>query len=149
MLFPSSNRALAHKLPLVSRAWRLLADREVAEFGVSNSAGWCLIYVARLGPEVRQTDLAEQLAITQPSLFRTLSQLEGSGLVERRPNPDDARSNMVRLTPAGTDLVGRIEDRLDSLRRDLLVGVPQADVDTALELLDLLGQRIADRRNQN
>jgi len=148
MSFSDSRRAFAHKLSLVSRAWRRLADFAVAEFGVSNSAGWCLIYVDRLGPDVRQTDLAEHLEITQPSLFRTITQLEASGLVERHPNPEDARSNCIALTPAGQELVGRIEERLDALRRDLLVDVPDAEVDTTIRLLDLLSRRIADRRSQ-
>jgi len=42
----------------------------------------------------------------------------------------------------------RIEDRLDALRRDLLTDVPEADVETTLRLLDLLGRRIAERRSQ-
>jgi MarR family transcriptional regulator for hemolysin len=143
-----SRRALAHKMSLVSHAWRRLADRAVAEFGVSNSAAWCLIYVDRLGPHVRQTDLAEHLEITKPSLFRTVTQLETIGLIERQPNPLDARSACIVLTPAGQELVGRIEERLDALRSDLLVDIPEGAVDITLKLLDMLGRRIADRQGR-
>jgi len=142
------TRALAHKLPPVARAWRQLADSALAQFGVSNSAGWCLIYLDRLGPDARQIDLAEELGITQPSLVRTLDQLQGNGLLERLPHPDDRRSNSIRLTDAGRDLVGRIEARLAALRRDLLHGVPEADIATAVDLLDLLSRRIEERRAQ-
>jgi DNA-binding MarR family transcriptional regulator len=34
--------------------------------------------------------------------------LEGAGLVERRPDPDDRRSVLVALTKAGRDLLGRM-----------------------------------------
>lgn len=143
------KRTLAHKMPQVARQWRQLADLALAEFGVSNSAGWCLIYLDRLGPDVRQADLAEELGITQPSLVRTLDQLQAAGLVERVPNPDDRRSNRVAFTPEGQELVGRIEARLENLRRELLDGVPNAAIEIIVNLLNLLERRIAERRGQS
>jgi MarR family transcriptional regulator for hemolysin len=140
------KRALAHKMPQVVRRWRQLADQTLAELGVSNSAGWCLIYLDRLGPDARQADVAEELGITQPSLVRTLDQLQAAGLVERVPNPDDRRSNRVAFTPEGQRLVGQIETRLDDLRRELLDGVPDAAIEIAVNLLTLLEQRMAERR---
>ena len=142
------ERALAHKMPQVARKWRQLADHMLAEFGVSNSAGWCLIYLDRLGPDARQADIAEELGITQPSLVRTLHQLQAAGLVERVAHPDDRRSNKVALTPEGQRLVGRIETRLADLRHELLDGVPDAAIEIAVNLLNLLEQRMTDRRGR-
>ena len=142
------ERALARKLPLLVRSWRALADEALAEFRVSNSAGWCLVHLDRLGAEARQADLAELLGITQPSLVRTLDQLEAMALVERVPNPDDKRSNCVRFTPAGKELAGRIEERLDGLRRELLDGVPDAAIEITVNLLELFSRRIAERRQR-
>lgn len=136
-------------MPQVARLWRQLADSALAEFGVSNSAGWCLLYLDRLGPDVRQIELAEELGITQPSLVRTLDQLQLSALVERSPHPDDRRSNILTLTKSGRDLVGRIETRLQDMRNDLLDGVPEADIENAVNLLELLRRRIGERRGQS
>jgi MarR family transcriptional regulator for hemolysin len=140
------QREVAQKLPLVTRAWRQLADAALAEFRVSNSMAWCLIYLDRLGPEARQIDLAQAIGITQPSTVRVLDQLELGGLIERAQNPDDKRSNRLALTPAGSDLVAKIEDRLAELRGELFAGVADADVETMLRVLDLLSRRIAERR---
>ncbi|AMK21166.1 MULTISPECIES: MarR family winged helix-turn-helix transcriptional regulator [unclassified Sphingobium] len=143
------KRVLAHKMPQVARQWRQLADLALAEFGVSNSAGWCLIYLDRLGPDIRQADLAEELGITQPSLVRTLDQLQAAGLVERVPNPDDRRSNRVAFMPEGQELVGQIEAKLGNLRRELLDGVPDAAIEIIVNLLSLLERRMAERRGQS
>jgi MarR family transcriptional regulator for hemolysin len=143
------KRALAHKMPQVARQWRQLADLALAEFGVSNSAAWCLIYLDRLGADARQADLAEELGITQPSLVRTLDQLQAAGLVERVPNPDDRRSNRVAFTAEGRELIGRIEARLEDLRRELLEGVPDAAIEIIVNLLNLLERRMAERRGQS
>ena len=51
-------------MPQIARLWRQLADSTLAEFGVSNSAGWCLLYLDRLGADVRQIELADVLGIT-------------------------------------------------------------------------------------
>lgn len=147
MPLSDSRRALAHYMATVARGWRQLADAELAEFGVSNSAAWCLIHIDRMGEDVRQSDLAESLDISQPSLVRTLDQVQAAGLVARTPHPDDKRSNRITLTPEGQELVGRIEARLDALRRALLEDVPDAAVDIVVSLLDLLSRRIAERRN--
>lgn len=140
------KRALAHKMASVARVWRQLADTALAEFGVSNSAAWCLIHIERLGGDVRQNELAESLDIAQPSLVRTLDQVQASGLVQRTPHPDDKRSNIISLTEAGQDLVGRIETKLDTLRTELLTDVPDDAIEVAVWLLDLLSLRIAEKR---
>jgi MarR family transcriptional regulator, transcriptional regulator for hemolysin len=140
------QRALAQQMPQVARSSRQVADGALAEFRLSNSAGWCLVHLERLGPDVRQTDLAEQLGITQPSLVRTLHQLEAMGLVERVADSRDRRSNRIVATAAGKDLTGRIEARLGEVARELLEGVPDAAIEITVNMLQLLSRRIADRR---
>jgi MarR family transcriptional regulator for hemolysin len=141
------KRSLAHHIPTLARGWRQLADAALAEFGVSNSAGWCLVHIDRLAPSVRQSSLAESLGISQPSLVRTLDQLQAAGLVTRKPDPHDKRSNRIVLTTGGQDLVGRIEAKLGALRADLLEGVPEDTIERAANLMVLLNRRITERRS--
>lgn len=140
-------RAIAQTLPLVSRAWRQLADTLLAEFGVSNSMAWCLIYLDRLGPQARQTDLAQQIGITQPSTVRVLDQLEAAGLVDRVQDPEDKRSNRLVLTPEGRAQVGKIEGRLQDLRDLLFHGVPDSEVEATLRVLGTLSDRLTQRKS--
>ena len=138
--------ALVQKMPQVARSWRHLTDEALAQFRVSASAGWCLVHLARLGPDVRQSDLAEQLGITQPSLVRTLDQLAASGLIQRLPHPTDKRSNRVQFTPEGSDLAARIKARLNDLTRDLFDGLPDTAVEITGNVMELIERRIAERR---
>lgn len=142
------TQGLVQQFPLVARGWRQLADEALAELRVSSSAGWCLVHLARLGPDVRQADLADQLGITQPSLVRTLDGLAAMGLIERLPHPEDKRSNRVEFTDAGRDLAARIEARLDDLSQQLFDGVPEAAVEITVNMMQLLTRRIAERRKQ-
>lgn len=138
--------ALIHRLPQIARAWGQIMDGALAELRISGSAGWCLVHLAQMDADARQTELAARLGITQPSLVRTLDQLQAMGLVERVANPDDKRANRVAMTDAGGKLAKQIEARLEQLQRELLEGVPDAAVEISVNLLELLGRRMADRR---
>jgi MarR family transcriptional regulator for hemolysin len=140
------QNALIRRVPQIARAWGQLADRALAEFRISASAGWCLVHLAKLEPEAKQADLASQLGITQPSLVRTLDQLQAMGLIERVAHSGDKRSNRVAMTDAGRKLADQIETRLEQVQRELLDGVPDAAVEISVNLLELLGRRMADRR---
>jgi MarR family transcriptional regulator for hemolysin len=137
MLEASFGRRL---LPL-SRRWRAAADRALADCGVSGAAGWALLHVGRLGDDVRQGELVAELDMQGASVVRVLDQLETAALLTRTPDPADRRTNRLRLTDAGRALVGRIEDSLAALRRDLTEGVP----DSALAIADAVLERIDQR----
>ena len=61
---------------------------------------------ARIGEHgSRLTDLAEQAQITKQSAGFLVDQLEQAGLVERAPDPADARARLVRFTERGLRVV--------------------------------------------
>jgi DNA-binding MarR family transcriptional regulator len=97
----------------LSGAWQRLADAALATLDVSNSQGWALVHLARLGAETRQADLARAIGITEASLVRTLHQLEHSGYVARRPDPDDA----LRETETAHETYARARDETAALAR--------------------------------
>jgi MarR family transcriptional regulator for hemolysin len=132
-------------LPL-ARMWRQAADRALSGMGLSASIGWALIQVGRLGNDARQTDLANELDVTQASLVRSLDQMVKGGLVERHRDTDDARVSRIRLTPHGRTLVARIEATLETLRRTMLDGVSDDDLATALRVAEKVGTRFQQDR---
>ncbi|HET8612082.1 MAG TPA: MarR family transcriptional regulator [Sphingomonas sp.] len=130
---------LAWRLLPIARRWRRLADRALAGFGLSVAPGWALVHTARMGDDVRQGDLAQSLEISGASLVRLIDQLEGAGLIERRTDRADRRANLVRLTPDGRRLAGRIEETLAAIRARLLEGVSDdrlADANAVMAALD-------------
>jgi MarR family transcriptional regulator for hemolysin len=138
--------ALATGLRPLSGAWQRLADAALATLDISNSQGWALVHLARLGAETRQADLARAIGITEASLVRTLHQLEHAGYVARRSDPDDRRTNRLVLTDAGAAIATGIDARLVALRAELLDGISDADVETTVRVLDTVARRIAERR---
>jgi MarR family transcriptional regulator, transcriptional regulator for hemolysin len=129
-------------LPL-GRRWRLMADRALAEFGLSDATGWLFIHVARMGDQVPQSELALALDISSGSLVRLVDQLEQAGLVVREVDPADRRVNRVTLTEAGHALIGRIEPVLTEIRRDVLDGISDEDLRRANAVLASVDVRVS------
>jgi len=138
--------AYARTLLPLAKMWRQAADRALRDMNVSASTGWALIQVGRLGDDVRQTDLAAQLDVTQASLVRSIDQMTAAGLVERRRDLADARVSRIRLTDHGRALVTTIEAKFATLRAAMLDDVSDDDLATALRVAERLGARfMADR----
>lgn len=63
-----------------------------------------LNHLVRLGDGRAPIDMARAFQVPKTTLTHTLKGLEGQGLIEMRPNPDDGRSKLVYLTDAGRTL---------------------------------------------
>lgn len=77
-----------------------LLRRLRAEHRFSLSQGAVLGRLDREGPQ-SVSDLAASERMRQQSMAQTVSDLEGDGLVERRPDPQDRRRALVSLTEQG------------------------------------------------
>ncbi|MET7897875.1 MarR family winged helix-turn-helix transcriptional regulator [Streptomyces mirabilis] len=57
---------------------------------------------------LRITDLIDDALLTQAGVSRLVARLEKRGLVERRPDPDDARACRIVLTAEGREMQRRL-----------------------------------------
>jgi MarR family transcriptional regulator, transcriptional regulator for hemolysin len=143
---PNLAAALPAEVISLARAWRQLADQVLASLNISNSTGYALLHLERLGDGARQADLARAIGIAEASLVRTLQHLERAALVERRTDADDARAKTLHLTAEGARLARLIDERLMDLRAELLGGISDTDLQTAVDVLTLVSERVAQRR---
>jgi DNA-binding MarR family transcriptional regulator len=54
---------------------------------------------------VRPTVLAEQMGLSKQAMNDVCRQLERSGYIELRPDPEDGRARLITLTPRGEELL--------------------------------------------
>jgi len=57
--------------------------------------------------ELSPTDLLQAMMLTSGGLTKRLDRLEAAGLIARRPDPDDRRGTLVRLTRRGKSVIDR------------------------------------------
>ena len=98
-------------------------------------------------PHCRVYDIAGALSLTTGGVSKIIDAIEASGYCKRRPNPDDRRSSIIELTPAGKRLLAKatttfeteLEERLGSALSDralkelgtALTGLRRAGVEKA------------------
>ena len=94
-----------------------------------------LAHVART-PGVRSSDLAVQFGIGRATVSRQVHHLEELGLLVRRPDPQDARGQLLELTGEARDLVTKAQD---AGRRRLRAAMSEWSPDDVATLADTLG----------
>jgi len=74
-----------------------------------------------------QRELAEEMHLTAATVTRMLQRMQQSGLLERRPDPDDQRVTRVYLTPKGRAILGDIRKRAQQVSEEMLVGFSEQE----------------------
>jgi DNA-binding MarR family transcriptional regulator len=133
----SSQVDLAVRLRLViARTARRLRQQAGEELSPSQAAA--LATIDRHGP-LTPSELAVRERIQRPTATRLIARLEQTGFVDRTRDPDDRRSSVVALTPAGRELLARVRTRKDAyLSRRLrdLDADERATLDRAAAILE-------------
>lgn len=98
---------------------------------------WRVLRVLQEGGAMEPTRIAEEACLLLPSLTRILQKLEEKGMIARRPDKEDRRKQIVRITETGNDVIyANLETSIALLNevRDKL------GADKYEALLDLLGE---------
>ena len=114
----------------------------LAPLGIRDGDYGLLSALRRSGDPFEQspTELRQHLVITSGGLTLQLERLERAGLVQRRPNPADGRSVLVRLTPEGRALADEAMERHAALEHEMVAGLTSEERDVLVGLLrKLLG----------
>lgn len=82
-----------------------------------------------------QQDLARALGIDPRNLVPIIDQLQGRGLLERRPHPGDRRRHLVTLTGAGRDALVSVQREGASVEREMLAPLTESEQAVLKELL--------------
>jgi DNA-binding MarR family transcriptional regulator len=84
------------------------------------------------------SELAEQHAVSLPTMSSTVSKMVTAGWVERQRSQQDRRVVMLALTPAGQAIVQEIGKKLVGQVADQLSEIPDNDLSTLQDGLAIL-----------
>jgi MarR family transcriptional regulator, organic hydroperoxide resistance regulator len=95
------------------RAIYLFERIEIEEFDLNYQQMYLLKFLKRKSP-FRISDIAGELRIPSFSATRLIKELDAKKLLTKNKDANDRRNVFVRLTPAGEDMVRRIESHIIS-----------------------------------
>ncbi|SPM28419.1 MarR family winged helix-turn-helix transcriptional regulator [Mycobacterium terramassiliense] len=136
--------------PREDRAWRAFVyanyqlvahlNRGLQKSGLSGADYAVLAVLSEHdGDRIPARDLCNALGWEKSRLSHQLRRMQKDGLISREPNPDDARSTMVCLLPAGRAAIEKAAPRhAEDVRRNFVDLLTPAELD----LLATLNERI-------
>lgn len=130
------RREFAFTLNDVARLLRTFADQQARQFGMTR-AQWAVLVRLEHNEGLKQSELAEMLDLQPITLTRLVDRLCASGLIERRPDPDDRRAKRLHLTAQARPLMNRLADLGTEMMGTVLEGF---DVNTIEQMIHNLGR---------
>src|SRR6476661_279457 len=100
--------------------------------------GWGLLVPLERDGDQRCSALAGQVGVDVSVASRQLAVLERLGYVERRPDPQDGRAALLRLTDAGADALAAARALRSDWALTALAGWDEAEARQLSRLLDRL-----------
>ena len=129
------NEQFAESMFLATHAWRTELDRRLRPLGFSHSR-WLLLWHLSRNDGCTHRELAELIGIEAATLVRLIDHLEREGLLKRCGSETDRRVKHLHLSDAGKKVVEDIRGYAADLRKEVLSGLSQSEIKTALEALD-------------
>ncbi|WP_181701119.1 MarR family winged helix-turn-helix transcriptional regulator [Chthonobacter albigriseus] len=127
----------------VARLLRQQFDSALENAGLGLTAGEArtLHHAAVAGP-LRQTLLAERMAVEPMTVVGYLDRLERAGLIERLTDPDDRRAKLVTPTAAAAPVLLKIGEVGAAVRQQATHGISPAEIAALRDQLALMRRNL-------
>ena len=93
------------------RTYRMYSQKKLRENGYKITVDqWLIIKVLMENPNISQKDIAEKVFKDNASVTRIIDLLVKSAYLDRKVNPKDRRTSLLRVTPSGEAIIGKVQD---------------------------------------
>ena len=107
-----------------------------------NRSTWLVLLAVKSGAGRTQSDIADRVGISGPTLTHHLDRLETAGLVVRTRDPANRRLQTITLTPDGDAMFFRLRDAAVVFDRRLRSDIGDAEITELRRLLTALHDNV-------
>ena len=131
-------------MTVITEHYRRISGLMRSEFGVAYTDLLALTTLFEHAEAVPTPWLSDYLMLGRKTVWNVLLKLEDLGYVDKAASPDDGRTMLLRLTPAGEQVIESIHQRLASfIREQFLTNLHEEEYfdfvrDTSKEAVDIL-----------
>lgn len=109
--------------------------------GVTLSQCHVILEIGEKG-DMTISDLTDRLGLDKSTLSRTVNELVSQEVVERRPNPDDRRFVLLRLTEKGKEIFMGINETCNKGYRQIFELIPKEKHNQIVESFSLFVEAV-------
>ena len=138
----SSKIRLVPMLLSISKSLRALMGFKLAEIGIRPGQDELLLALSA-DRTVSMSHIADKIGVRPSTATKMANHLVAAGLVERSKTSKDARHTLLRITPSGTEMQGRVRKVWQSVENELqeLPDINRAEKDLE-RLQEILATRL-------
>ncbi|MBG2802132.1 transcriptional regulator SlyA [Proteus sp. WDL240414] len=133
---------LGADLARLVRLWRALIDHRLKPLKLTQTHWVTLYNISQLPPDQSQIQLAKAIGIEQPSLVRTLDQLEEKKLICRHTCANDRRAKRIKLTKESEPFINEVYTVIEKTRREILGGIQLDEIERLIGTIQKLEKNI-------
>lgn len=104
-------------------------------YGIGSGGQHSFLKLITSRPGITQDQLTSELKFDKATTARSVKQLENSGYIERKPDPNDRRSQLLYPTPKAIDFSPILQSILDDYNKSLVGKLTTAEVEQLRTLL--------------
>jgi DNA-binding MarR family transcriptional regulator len=131
-------------LDRTARRVKQYAQQRFNELGFNITVDqWLVLKHLSENQETKQNELAELLFKDNPTLTRIIDLLCDKGLTERKMNPSDRRSFMVKLTKEGAKKVEQLKPKVKDIRLKAWDGLSERDFTQFKKVMNTIYQNLS------
>ncbi len=128
------DQSLGYLVNFLARLFARRLDRRLAALG-GQVGQFATLLVLWERDGLTQTELAQLVAVEQPTMANTLGRMERDGLIRRQVDPADRRRSLIHLTESARALEGPMTAAAAEVLADAADGLSPAEVETARRLV--------------
>jgi MarR family transcriptional regulator, organic hydroperoxide resistance regulator len=117
---------LGYLIVQICKGHRYCAEKLLNEQGV-HAGQEMILFQLWEQDGLSQSQLAETMCVEPPTISKMIQRMEGVGLVERRPDAEDARVSRVYLTPQSQELERGVEQAWQKLEAQTVDGLTETE----------------------
>lgn len=106
------------------RTYRMYSQKKLRENGFKITVDqWLVIKVLMENPGISQLQIAEKAFKDNASITRIIDLLVKSKYLDRKVNPKDRRTSILKVTNDGVDIINKVQDLVLQNRKIAQVGI--------------------------
>ena len=138
----TTSTRLAYLLKHAQRSMSELHAEALEPLGIHERDLGVMLAIDRFAPSSQQ-QIAERMGVDRTTMVAIIDALEAKAIVERRPDRDDRRRNVIALTTTGRDILREATVASDAAEAELLAPLSTPERE---QFRDLLARVLAHRR---
>lgn len=106
------------------RTYRIYSQKKLRENGFKITVDqWLIIKVLMENPGISQQNIAEKAFKDNASVTRIIDLLVKSKYLDRKVNPKDRRTSILKVTTEGEDIINKVQDLVLQNRKMAQIGI--------------------------